>query len=114
MGGKAVPDFLTGKGCQVYRKQDVFGSVHVPDEEWLEWCGADWVALTKDAAIRLRHQELMAAKRGKVRMLYFPNQGLSREAYVDYLERHWTRIVEICTEPGPFAAAIYSDRVTLK
>lgn len=111
MGSKAVPDYLVSKGCQVKRKCDLFGKVHTPDEDWLEWCGEEWVALTKDEAIRNRYSELMAAKRSKVRMFYFPNQGLTSREYVQYLEQHWEAIVGWCNRPGPFIVAIYSDRL---
>jgi|GEM_PF-2964156 len=111
MGALAVPDYLRSKGCQVKRKQDLYGQATTPDEDWLGWCGAEWVALTKDEAIRVHHSELMAAKRSKVRMFYFPNQGLTSGRYVEYLEQHWETILDWCERPGPFIVCIYSDRL---
>lgn len=90
-----------------------YGSRKVPDEEWIAWCGIDWVALTKDEAIRRRQQELMAAKRSRVRMFTFTNQQLSGAVMLEYLDRHWLKMVRLAeSEPGPFIYGIYSDRLT--
>lgn len=80
LGTIAIPGFIAGRGHKVTTKVDVFGARRVPDTEWLQWCGASWVAITKDeAAVRRVKDEIKAARRYKVRLFYFPNQQLRSE-----------------------------------
>lgn len=116
MGGKAVPDFVRAQGQQVITKAEQFGQkTIVPDTAWLEWCGAEWVGITKDeAAARRVKVEMAAARRYKVRLFYFPNAQLRSDQYISHLERHWTKIMALAERPGPFVVAIYYDRLEEK
>ncbi len=112
LGAGRIPNFVRLQGCEARTKVEQFGTRRVPDDEWIGWCGSDWIALTKDEAIRVRQQELMATKRSKVRMFSYMNQQLTGEEMVQYLERHWAKIVQHSLEPGPFIFGIYSDRLS--
>lgn len=112
LGTIAIPGFIAGRGHKVTTKMDVFGARRVPDTEWLQWCGASWVAITKDeAAVRRVKDEIKAARRYKVRLFYFPNQQLRSETYVRHLETNWSAILRHCQQPGPLAVCIYADRL---
>lgn len=116
MGTKAVPDFLQERGQRVVTKAQQFGmKATVKDVQWLEWCGAEWVAITKDeAAVRKVRAEMAAARRYKVRVFYFPNASLRKAQYLEYLDRHWAKILALCATPGPFVYGIYSDKLEQK
>lgn len=93
-------------------KQEQFGSRHVPDVEWLEWCGSDWVVLTKDENIKRVKAEAQAIRQHKVRVFYIPSsRTITGEVVQRRLEHHWKRICTLAQTPGPYTLGIYSDAV---
>lgn len=67
--GNAFPDILTAAGLPVERHRDHFAPDSA-DEEWLEACGSKgWIALTHDARIRYKPNELNAVVRHRVALM---------------------------------------------
>jgi len=67
--GTLFPEILKGAGFSVERHRDHFPP-ECPDEDWLAEVGRrQWVALTHDARIRYKPNELAAVIRHRVRLL---------------------------------------------
>lgn len=67
--GNRFPDTLSAAGLSVERHRDHFKPTS-PDEEWLAAIGErGWVAITHDARIRYKLNELASVVRHKVRLL---------------------------------------------
>ena len=67
--GTAFPEILKGAGFAVERHRDHFPP-DCPDEQWLAEVGSrEWIALTNDARIRYKPNELAAVVRHRVRLL---------------------------------------------
>ncbi len=67
--GNLFPEILKGAGFTVERPRDHFAP-ECPDEDWLAEVGRrEWVALTHDARIRYKPNELAAVIRHRVRLL---------------------------------------------
>lgn len=67
--GTLFPEVLKGAGFTVERHRDHFAP-DCPDEDWLADVGRrEWVALTHDARIRYKPNELAAVTRHRVRLL---------------------------------------------
>jgi hypothetical protein len=67
--GTLFPEALKGAGFAVERHRDHFPP-ECPDEDWLAEVGRrEWVALTHDARIRYKPNELAAVIRHRVRLL---------------------------------------------
>lgn len=67
--GNGFPDILSASGLFVERHRDHFAP-DCPDEEWLRIVGAKrWVAITHDARIRYKPNELAAIRRHGVALL---------------------------------------------
>jgi hypothetical protein len=67
--GAAFPEILRAAGLTVERHRDHFAP-DCPDEDWLADIGKrDWVALTHDARIRYKPNELAAVIQHRVRLL---------------------------------------------
>jgi len=67
--GHLFPEILKGAGFTVERHSDHFAP-DCPDEDWLAEVGRrEWVALTHDARIRYKPNELAAVIRHRVRLL---------------------------------------------
>ena len=67
--GKRFPEILASSGLAVERHDDLF-SHDGPDEEWLEYVGEKGrIAITHDARIRYKPNELAAVRRHRVALL---------------------------------------------
>lgn len=67
--GKQFPDILRAAGCRVERHADHFAPT-ASDESWLAHVGRKgWCAVTHDARIRYKPNELAAVDRHRVRLL---------------------------------------------
>jgi hypothetical protein len=67
--GNTFPDILAAAGISVVRHRDHFAP-DCPDEEWLQVVGGKaWIALTHDARIRYKPNELAAVVRYRVSLL---------------------------------------------
>ena len=67
--GHLFPEILKGAGFTVERHRDHFAP-ECPDEDWLAEVGKrEWVALTHDARIRYKPNELAAVIRHRLRLL---------------------------------------------
>lgn len=67
--GNTFPDILAAGGLAVERHRDHFAA-DCPDEEWLATVGSrGWIALTHDARIRYKPNELAAVVRHRVSLL---------------------------------------------
>jgi hypothetical protein len=73
--GTRFPEILKDAGFAVERHRDHFPP-DCPDEEWLAEVGKrEWVALTHDARIRYKPNELAAVIRHRVRLLVIVGKG---------------------------------------
>jgi hypothetical protein len=73
--GNRFPDILAASGLAVERHRDHFPH-DCPDEEWLRTVGANgWVAITHDARIRYKPNELAAVIRHRVTLLVVVGQA---------------------------------------
>jgi hypothetical protein len=67
--GKQFPDSLRAAGCRVERHAEHFAPT-ASDESWLAHVGrTGWCAVTHDARIRYKPNELAAVERHRVRLL---------------------------------------------
>lgn len=67
--GNAFPDILAAAGIRVERHRDHFAA-DAPDEQWLAAIGnKGWVAVTHDARIRYKPNELAAVVRNRVSLV---------------------------------------------
>jgi hypothetical protein len=105
--GKRFPSILASAGLQVERHHDRFRE-DCPDEEWLEHVGAnEWVAITHDARIRYKPNELAAVFRHRVRLLVVVGKAplpILAENFVSTMPR----ISSLLEQSGPpFIAKVY-------
>lgn len=105
--GKQFPDILRGAKLTVERHADHFAP-DATDEEWLERVGRErWTAITHDARIRYKPNELSALVRHKVGLLvvvgHAPYQELARNfvATIGPIDRF------IRKHEPPFIAKVY-------
>jgi len=83
----------------------------VTDPKWLQLVGTnDWVAFTRDKRLRLVHENRKALIVGRVRCFYISNQSLTGEEMAKRFLRNLSRIIDACTQPGPFMFAVYKNR----
>ena len=105
--GNTFPNILTTAGLRVERHRDHFAPAS-PDAEWLEAIGRNgWVAVTHDARIRYKPNELAAVERYGVALLIvigkapFPDLARSFVANADAIQRFVDR------QTPPFIAKVY-------
>lgn len=112
--GNIFPDILITGGLHVERHRDHFAP-DCPDEEWLEAIGRKgWIAISHDARIRYKPNELAAVERHGVALPVvigkapFPDLARSFVANAEAIERFVGR------HRPPFIAKIHrSGAVTL-
>jgi hypothetical protein len=96
--GKAFPAILRDAGLTVERHDDHFPH-DCPDETWLQEIGTrDWIAITQDARIRYKPNELAAVMAHRVALLVvigkakFPdlarNFVATQSRVLDFIEQH--------------------------
>lgn len=105
--GKKFPEILAAAGLAVERHADHFRH-DCPDEEWLaEIGGRQWVAITHDARIRYKPNELSAVLRCNVALLVV--EGVA--SHLDLARNFVATAVKIdrflANHPPPFIAKIY-------
>lgn len=105
--GKRFPEILGAAGLRVERHGDHFGPA-ATDEEWLETVGRNgWIAITHDARIRYKPNELAAVVRHRVALLVVvgkaPFPDLAR-SFVVTLPRIETFLAK---HAAPFIAKVY-------
>lgn len=105
--GKRFPEILESAGLQVERHHELFPEA-LADEKWLRYVGENRrIAITHDARIRYKINELEAVKQHGVALLVVigkaPHPKLA-ESFVNTLSRIETFLAE--HEP-PFIAKVY-------
>jgi hypothetical protein len=112
MGKNQFPSYLRSKGYEVNTVADEFGHPDVLDTEWIEAVGKnDWVAFTKDAAIRRVTVERTAIARSKARVVCLVHQQITFTEAVEVFESHWNRIATWFKKPGPWLLAVKKSGV---
>jgi hypothetical protein len=83
--GTLFPEILKGAGFTVERHGDLFPP-DCPDEDWLAEVGKrEWVALTHDARIRYKPNELAAVVRHRVRLLVIVGKAPFRDLAASFV-----------------------------
>lgn len=105
--GTRFPDILVSAGLEVRRHRDLF-SPDCADEVWLEAVGeAGWIAVSHDARIRYKPNELAAVVRHNVRLLV-----VIGKAPFPQLAKHFVATVPKITDfvadnAAPWIAKVY-------
>ena len=105
--GSLFPKILKSAGFAVERHRDHF-LPECPDEDWLAEVGRrEWVALTHDARIRYKPNELAAVIRHRVRLLVLVGKAPFRDLAASFVATR--RRIEAFLEdaPPPVIAKVY-------
>lgn len=105
--GATFPEILRGAGFTVERHRDHFPP-ECPDEGWLAEVGRRaWVALTHDARIRYKPNELAAVIRHRVRLLVIVGKAPLPDLAASFVATR--RRIEAFLEgaPPPLIAKVY-------
>lgn len=111
--GNTFPDILAAAGLHVERHRDHFAA-DCPDQEWLAEIGSKgWIALTHDARIRYKPNELAAVIRHRVALLVvvgkarFPDLARNFVATApridSFLDQHARPLIAKVYRPSPAA-----------
>lgn len=110
--GTRFPNILSAAGLTVRRHQELFPP-DCPDEVWLEAVGRkEWIAVSHDARIRYKPNELAAVVRHRVRLLVV----IGKAPYPE-LAKHFvatsSRIAEFAAQhAAPWIAKVYRSSAT--
>ena len=110
--GTRFPEILTASGLEVRRHRDHFPP-DCPDEVWLEAVGREqWIAVSHDARIRYKPNELAAVVRHRVRLLV-----VIGKAPFPQLAKHFVatapKIAEfVMQHSAPWIAKVYRPTAT--
>jgi hypothetical protein len=93
------------RGCPVRRAD-------AGDPRWLEIAGErDWIVIMRDKRIRRRPGEKIALIDAGVRAFCMTWGNATRWETLGLLVRHWERIEDAATEPGPYIYAVTRQAV---
>jgi PIN like domain len=85
----------------------------IGDEEWIARASAqNWIALTKDDAIRRDHPDALSASR--LRVFALNNANLTGEQMAERYLRHLNRIVQRAAAPGPYVYVVSAGGLELR
>jgi hypothetical protein len=86
-----------------HRPACVVGAADTPDDEWIRLVAAQgWVILTRDIAIQQRLREIEAVVQHNARMVTIVGaEQLRRFDLLHITLKWWSRIEQVCAEPGP-------------
>ena len=105
--GNRFPEILSAAGITVHKHSNYFAA-DTPDEDWLKVVGQrGWVAITHDARIRYKPNELAAVKRNSVMLLVMVGNApfpILAKHFVDTVSRIETFL---SGHKPPFVAKIY-------
>jgi len=105
--GTLFPAILKGAGFTVERHRDHF-SPECPDEDWLAAVGRrEWVALTHDARIRYKPNELAAVIRHRVRLLILVGKAPFPDLAVSFVATRSRIEAFLEGAPPPVIAKVY-------
>ena len=110
--GTRFPDILAQAGLSVRRHRDLFPP-DCPDEVWLEAVGREgWIAVSHDARIRYKPNELAAVLRHRVRLLVVIGKAPYPEL-AQYFVATAARIAEFVEQhAAPWIAKVYRPSVS--
>ena len=115
LGPIQVPRILRASGLSLITLSEHYGRPRdqaIPDSEWLQLVGLScWVAITKDKRIGRLQSQRKAIVEYQVRCFYLAKQNLVAEEMANRFLRSLPRIVEACSQPGPFLIAVHSNRI---
>jgi PIN like domain len=110
--GTRFPDILIAAGLTVRRHRDLFPP-DCPDEVWLQTIGREgWIAVSHDARIRYKPNELAAVVRHRVRLLVV----IGKAPYPE-LAKHFVatapKVAEfVAQHAAPWIAKLYRPSAT--
>jgi predicted nuclease of predicted toxin-antitoxin system len=105
--GNIFPDVLKAAGLHVERHADHFAPT-ASDEEWLAHVGeAGWVALTHDARIRYKPNELAAVMQHRVVLLVIVGNAPHRELATRFVHSLPRIEAFLSAHDPPFIARVY-------
>jgi PIN like domain len=85
----------------------------IGDDEWIARASEEnWIALTKDDAIRRDHPDALAASR--LRVFALNNANLTGEEMAERYLRHLNRIMQRATSPGPYVYVVSAGGLELR
>lgn len=114
LGRHRVAHALRESGWLLRTHHEVFGDrdEHVPDVEWLEYCGRRGLpVLSKDRRLRYRPEEIAAIRRHRVRAFVLTRGSLRAAEQTARFEASRGAIVAASMEAGPFVYAVHADRI---
>lgn len=105
--GNTFPATLAQHGMTVERHADHFAP-DCPDEEWLRVVGSrSWTALTRDARIRYKPNELAAVVRHRVALLVVAGNAPHAELAMNFVRTGERIAAFLSRHAPPFIAKVY-------
>ena len=116
LGRYTVADAIRSRGFEVIRMFEVYPGgedQRIGDDEWIARASAEnWIALTKDDAIRREHPAALAASR--LRVFALNNANLTGEQMAERYLRHLNRITQRAKSPGPYVYVVSAAELELR
>lgn len=105
--GLAFPNFLRTAGLAVEIHQEHFAA-NTPDEEWLrETARRGWVAISHDARIRYKPNELAAVRRHKAALLVLIGYTSNVDLATNFVRTQSKIFDFVAARRRPFIAKVY-------
>jgi hypothetical protein len=105
--GLQFPSILTAAGLQVRRHADLFPH-DCPDEEWLsDVASHGWIALTHDAKIRYKPNELAAVMENGLALLVLVGKAPYSELARSFVATLNPVLAFLATHPPPVIGKVY-------
>ena len=113
LGRVQVPRLLREVGIELVTLAEHYGrpaDERIDDPTWITEASAEgWILFMKDARIRRRPAEKQAIIESRAKCFCLSDGNLAFDAMARRYIAAWPKIVEACTQPGPF---LYSVRAT--
>lgn len=116
LGRYDVANAIRARGFRVVPMFEAYpdgADQRIGDDEWIALASeANWIALTKDDAIRRNHTE--ALTRSRLRVFALNNANLTGAEMGERYSRHLHRIIRRSGTPGPYVYVVTASGLELR